>query len=318
VRPHARRLIATPAARRQLQAVLDAWLNLEAIPTPHPALAARAGIDGAGLADEARKELLEYASYQILDQDADVASLMSAAIGFPRSERMAKLYGSEIADGDQPVALPEGHGGMLLRLAPLLSGQLSSSPILRGVYVRKRMLCDALPSPDFSIVNSRLKMFEAQDRTKLSTRQAVTQITSEGACPTCHTQINPIGFALERFDPLGQPRDEEIVFDPTGAEIARHPIDTHVTEANLEPGLPSELDGAEQLNGALAQSAKVRACIAERFYSQARLRAPSEGDHCALSEVEALLRDGGTVKEAWLQSVVNRELFVRQAEEAAP
>jgi hypothetical protein len=202
---------------------------------------------------------------------------------------------------------------MLLRLAPLLSGQLSSSPILRGVYVRKRMLCDVLPSPDFSIISSRLEMFEAQDRTQVSTREAVTAITSEGACPTCHVQINPIGFTLERFDPLGQPRDEEIVFDATGEELARHAIDTHVTAANLEPGLPSELDGAEALNSALAGSAKVRACVAERLYTHARLRPASEPDHCALAELESWLRAGGSIKEAWLRSVVGPELFVREA-----
>ena len=42
-------------------------------------------------------------------------------------------------------------------------------------------------------------------------------------------QINPIGFTLERFDPLGQPRTEEIVYSPEGVELARHPIDAKVT-----------------------------------------------------------------------------------------
>jgi len=315
VQPHAERLIATPAARRQLEAVLDAWLDLHAIPTPHPVIAALAGVEPAGLADEARRELLDYAVHLVLERGADTTALMSAQLGFPRSERMATLYGSEQADGDEPVELTRGHGGMLLRLAPLLSGQLGSSPILRGVYVRKRMLCDSLPSPDFSIVNSRLEEFEAQDRSKLTTREAVTEITSQGACPTCHVQINPIGFALETFDPLGQPRSEEIVWSAEGAELARHPIDTHVTDANLEPGAPSVLDGAEELNGALAGSAKVRACIAERFYSHVRLRPVAEADACALAEVEQMLREGGSIEQAWLRAVVNRELFVREAEE---
>jgi hypothetical protein len=319
VRPHAERLIATPAARRQLEAVLDAWLNLHAIPTPHPTIAALAGVDASGLADEARRELLDYAVHLVIERDADTTALMSTRLGFPRSERMATLYGSEQADGEQPIELTRGHGGMLLRLAPLLSGQLGSSPILRGVYVRKRILCDTLPSPDFSIVNSRLEEFAAQDRSQLTTREAVTEITSQGACPTCHVQINPIGFALETFDPLGQPRSEEIVWGDDGEELARHPIDTHVTDANLEPGAPSALQGAEDLNAALAGSAKVRACIAERFYSHARLRPAAEADACGLAEVEQHLRKGGSIKEAWLRAVVNRELLVRETqEELAP
>lgn len=312
VRSHAERLIATPAARTQLRATLRAWLNLDAIPTPHAAVAERAGIDPEGLSEEAVEELLEYATYQILDRDADTAALMRDAIGFPRSERMAALYGSEVASGDEPVSLPV-HGGMLLRIAPLLSGQLSSSPILRGVYVRKRILCDTLPSPDFSIVNARLEELDHQDKTMVTTREAVTTITSVSPCNGCHVSINPIGFALESFDPLGMPRSEELVLDEDGTELARHPIDTHVTGANLESGLPDELDGAADLNGALADSFKVRACIAERLYTQARLRSSAAPDHCALAALEQALMDGGSIKDAWLSAVVGPELFVREA-----
>ena len=239
---------------------------------------------------------------------------MSAKIGFPRSERLAKLYGSEIAPNAAPVELTRGHGGLLLRIAPLLSGQLSSSPILRGVYVRKRILCDVLPSPDFSIVNSRVQQFEAVSHEKFSTREIVTQITSAGACPTCHQQINPIGFMLERFDPLGQPRTEEIVFSPEGMELARHPIDAAVSPTNIEPGLPEKMDGAEQLNAALADSGKVRACIAERMYTQARLRPKAPADDCGLAEVEQALRSGASLSEAWIAAVVNVDLFLREKE----
>jgi hypothetical protein len=312
VRPHAERLIATPAARTQLHAVLRAWLNLDAIPTPHDAIAERAGIEPDGLSEEAVTELLDYATYQILDREADTTALMSDAIGFPRSERMATLYGSDVASSDEPVSLPE-HGGLLLRIAPLLSGQLSSSPILRGVYVRKRVLCDTLPSPDFSIVNERLDELAHQDKTMATTREAVTAITSVSPCNGCHVSINPIGFALESFDPLGMPRSEELVLDEDGNELARHPIDTRVTAANLEAGLPDELSGADELNEALGRSYKVRACIAERLYTHARLRPSAEPDHCALAALEEALTDGGSIKDAWLAAVVGPELFVREA-----
>ena len=314
VRPHAERLLQTGAARQQLALVLDSWLNLSAIPQPNRTIASLAGIGGDGLDNEARQELVDYVTYLVFDRDADTRALMSEKIGFPRSERMAKLYGTSVASGNAPVALGRGHGGMLLRIAPLLSGQLSSSPILRGVYVRKRILCDVLPSPDFTIVNTRVQQFEAMSHEMYSTREIVTAITGEGACPTCHQQINPIGFTLERFDPLGQPRTEEIVYSTEGVELTRHPIDTNVTAANLEPGLPEQLNGADELNLALAQSGKVRACIAERLVTQARLRPRDPADDCALAEVEQTLRSGASVRQAWIRAVVNSELFVRAAE----
>jgi hypothetical protein len=115
------------------------------------------------------------------------------------------------------------------------------------------------------------------------------------------------------------PRSEELVLDAEGNELASHPIDTHVTGASIESGLPDELNGPADLNAALAESFKVRACIAERLYTQARLRPSSMADHCALAALEEALMAGGSIRDAWLNAVVGPELFVREAvDEVAP
>lgn len=315
VRPHAERLLATPEARRQLAIVLDAWLNLNAIPDPNAFIADRAGIARDGLGLEARQELIDFVTYELFDHDADVATLMVDPVGFPRTERVAKLYGTSVMQGDTPVTLTRGHGGLLLRLGPLLSGQRASSPILRGVYVRKRLLCDVLPSPDAKILQESAEILEEADPTKMSTRDRLTELTAPAACAGCHDRINPIGFTLDAFGPLAEPRTEEIVIGPDGAERARHPLVTSSNDLNLEPGGPEAIDGAGALNDALADSAKVKACIAERFYTHARLRAAVPADDCAIGDVEDALRAGGTLKDAWIRAVVNEDVFYRNAEE---
>jgi len=123
-------------------------------------------------------------------------------------------------------------------------------------------------------------------------------------------------FALETFGPLGMPREEEIVFDADGTEIARHPIDAVVDAPAIEAGGPERLAGPTDLADALASSAKVRACIGERLYTHARLRPAQASDTCMLAVVEQTLRDGGSVQAGWLAAVVNEQLFVR--EEARP
>jgi hypothetical protein len=315
VRTHAERLASGPLAARQLDLFFDSWLKLRALPTPDSIVATAAGVDGADLGNEAREELLAFASYEILQRDADLATLMSDAVGFPRSERMAKLYGSAVAVGDEPVALPEGHRGLLLRIAPLLSGKTSTSPILRGVYVRKRLLCDELASPDFAIISARTEALQEADTSHMSTREIAANITSPATCMTCHVSINPLGFALEDFDPLGRPREAEAVFDAAGAQIAHHPVDSRVERPNIESGGPEALDGATELNDALAHSAKLRACFAERLYTTAHLHAALEADACAISDIERALRSGKSIKDAWVESVVNDDLFWRNAEE---
>jgi len=43
----------------------------------------------------------------------------------------------------------------------------------------------------------------------LTTRERVALQTRDGACQTCHTMINPLGFALEEFDAIGRFRTAE-------------------------------------------------------------------------------------------------------------
>lgn len=310
-RAHALRLSGAPAARRQFERVLSAWLQLAKVPDPHAAIATANGVDPAGLGLEAQRELLDYATFMVFDRDADAAAWMSEPLGFPRSERMAALYGSEQATGDEPVALPDGHGGLLARIAPMLAGNLTSSPILRGAYVRRVLLCGTIPSPPGEVLSAALEEIERVDRTMVSNRQVVEELTSPALCASCHQLVNPLGFALEAFDSLGQRRSEEIVYDETGSVIASHPLDTRVHHPEVEEGGPALLEGPEDLTAALAESHSVRACIAERFFSHTRLRPIARADHCAVAEVEEILRGGGSVRDAWIASVVNDELFVR-------
>lgn len=316
VRPHALRLMDSADARTQLEAILDAWLDLQRLPTPNDAVASSRGIDAVALTDEARRELLDYALYEILDRDADAQTLMTADVGFPRSQRMGVLYGSELADGADPVVLPHGHQGLLLRVAPLLSDALRTSPILRGVYVRKRLLCDSLADPDFNAVQKRAEALQGTE--PLSARQFTEQLTAPSECMACHAQINPLGFALEGYDGFGASRDLEIIWNADGSELASHALDTRVLDVSIEAGAAKTVDNASQLVQAIASSAKYRACLAERFYTHAQLRPVAAEDTCALSEIEAALREGASVRDAWLLAVLNEDTFVQQAPEEAP
>lgn len=314
VRTQVERLLTNSAARARLDQITDAWLLTNAIPDPNPALASVAGIQANGLKEEAKREVQEYMSYMVLDRQANVKTLMTEKIGFPRTARLASIYGSGIAQGSTPVNLTQGHGGLLLRASVLLSGNVASSPILRGVYVRKRLLCDNLASPDFAVVDQRNQELGIIDRTVYSGRQVAEKITAPQACASCHTSINPLGFALEAFDPLGKARTEELVYNGMGQVIARHNLDLSVVDAFIEGVGKKPLAGAQDLLDGIANSSKIRSCISERFYSHARLRSISNStDGCALLEVETALAQGLSVKEAFIRSIANEDIFWRKA-----
>lgn len=79
-----------------------------------------------------------------------------------------------------------------------------SSPIHRGVFLVRNVLGRGLrPPPEaFTPVAPDL-------HPDLTTRERVAMQTRPEACQACHGMINPLGFALERFDAVGRPRKEE-------------------------------------------------------------------------------------------------------------
>ena len=188
-------------------------------------------------------------------------------------------------------------------------GALVAIPTLSSLLPRS-VRCDVIPAPDATVVAAGLEAIEAADSTMLTNREIVSDLTGGPACAGCHSSFNGFGFALESFDPSGKWRDQELVYDEEGEVVARHAIDTRV-EIQLEQGAPATFANAAELNAALSDSHKVRACIAENLYAYGRIRPIREEDGCALAAIEEALRDGGSVLDAWLQSVVGPELFVR-------
>jgi hypothetical protein len=314
VRAHAERLLKLPGARSQLALLFDAWLDLRQLPDPETVIAKSAKMLAAGLANEARRELLDFVENVVLDTEGTLETLMTAEVGFPRSARMASIYGTEIAPKGESVSLPLGHRGLLLRVAPLLSGLSSTSPIVRGVFVRKNLMCADLPSPDFGVVSAREAALGESDPVEHTTREIMTEITSPAPCMGCHSLINPIGFSLEGFDPIGRPRVEEIAYDGNDVQVAAHPIDTYAENANMGAGGPDTLTNADDLVDALADSQALQSCFAKRLFSTAQLRPVVDADHCALAEVQNALRAGKPLREAWLAAVVNDDLFYKRAE----
>jgi hypothetical protein len=85
----------------------------------------------------------------------------------------------------------------------------------------------------------------------LTTRERVTLQTQPTTCMTCHQIINPLGFALERFDAVGRYRETEHgkPVDGTGSYRTRS-------------GEQVAFDGARQLAEFVAESEEVHTGMA--------------------------------------------------------
>lgn len=123
---------------------------------------------------------------------------------------LAKLYGvtGVPAEGTKAVTLPaEQRAGILLQGAFLATHADAdySHPVKRGVHVLHNVLCIDIPGPDNVDVPPLKERKQGQ-----STRGRYEEATAGNAvCMGCHDRINPVGFAFEQYDAVGQFRTHE-------------------------------------------------------------------------------------------------------------
>jgi hypothetical protein len=88
--------------------------------------------------------------------------------------------------------------------------------VLRGVLVLRNILGAPPPPPPPNVP----ALDESTVASNLSMRQRLAAHRSNAVCASCHRSIDPVGFALENFDAVGQWRDFEVdgqAVDATGA-----------------------------------------------------------------------------------------------------
>lgn len=74
----------------------------------------------------------------------------------------------------------------------------NTSPVVRGVFINERILGNHIPSPPPGV-----PAIEPDIRGAVSIRDQLEKHRESEACTSCHLMIDPPGFALESFDPVG-------------------------------------------------------------------------------------------------------------------
>jgi len=210
LRTQLERLLGSPRARGSLIGFFGQLLDLDQLddlskdpdvyPQGSPALYAAMRTETERLIEETT--LTRRASL------LDLFDLRQAFIG----PELAKLYGLPAPAGSGPVALPPAseRGGVLTTAAWLAvqAKPYSSSPTLRGVWVRERMLCEDVPPPPPNVNNV---LPPPSDRTGAprTTRQVLEDHRRDPQCNACHGIFDPVGVAFERFDGIGAHRTSE-------------------------------------------------------------------------------------------------------------
>lgn len=136
------------------------------------------------------------------------------------NETLAKHYGIPDVTGAQwrqVKGVKKYNRGGVLGLASIQSkesGASRTSPVLRGNWVVETLLGERLPRPPANVP----RLPEEEASAGLTVRQQVALHAKAPACVVCHRRIDPYGFALEQYDPIGRFRQNDLGGRPVDAK----------------------------------------------------------------------------------------------------
>jgi hypothetical protein len=259
----------------------------------------------AALSPMMQQETLRFVREVVFGQKAPFATLFTAPYTFVNKELAAiyKVPGTfTSADYTRVELNPSERSGLLTQTGFLAAHAYtkSDSPIHRGVFMIRRVLC--LPQGD-PPPNADLKLPPLMGDIK-TTRQQVAAHTSPAGCNSCHARINGIGFAFENYDAIGQYRtmDNGVAVDSTG------------TLALGDQSYPFK--NAIEFGAAVSKTAEARSCYALNWLRYAYQRADSSEDACDVDAMtENLAKPGYSIKDMIADLTLNKSFLNRPVEE---
>ena len=289
-----------PRMRNQLHALLTYYIGERAFAHVNGPETFLNGIETDGLDEDIAQELYDFLDYVLDSDDNQLREMLSSTTAFPPTDTVANIMGLDAA---APQGVSTDRVGLLSHPALLAEGSEKTSPIHRGLFVLRQILCidlDPLDPQEFeSILEQGREAFEQTDPKTQTIRERLDAVTAAPQCAHCHNTINPIGYAFEAFDAMGRAVDTERVFDPvSGEQIAEHDIDTNTTIGLQLEGLrgtgPDEVSiaGPEALANFIANNPRSELCFARRAteFTSKQVLSESEDDRCLAQPVTDYLR----------------------------
>ncbi len=318
IRSEIKRLISTYPLQATYSAdkFFEGWMAYKRV--AHPVAGSSAPIkaftSGQTLQrDSLIAELTNMTRYYLNQGQGSFEDLFLSPYSFASNADLASLYGVAAYNpaSDTMVAFPQKQrAGLLNRAAFLISGNVDTSPIIRGLRVRREFLCEEITPPPASIAAMvRDPVFDPT----LSTRVRFENKTASTACMGCHVAINPLGFSLENFDGYGRFRTVEKVFDPVSGELLNQiPVDP-VVQPQVTLHDSRSISSSAEFHELISESGKARACMVESFYRYIHYHAANrEADSCDLLEMDELASSPGGLNKLFYEAPLTDRFQLRK------
>ena len=238
----------------------------------------------------------------IVREDRSIYDLVDANFTFV-NQRLADLYGIANVQGDKfqrvQLAADSPRGGVLGQGAVMVATSMPTrtSPVIRGKWVLEQLLGTPPPPPPANV-----PPLEATKVDKdASMRVRLEQHRQNPDCAVCHDKIDPVGFALENFDAIGQWRtqDGSSAIDASGV-------------------LPNgkKVNGVAELKR-YVKSEKFARNLAQKMMIYAIGRGLNRSDKPAVDAVMAHLKAHDNKMSALIEAIVTSEPFLKRQHDMA-
>ena len=294
LREQVERMLSDPKSAGFVANFLDRWLELYRLGTMPPDENVYPQYFRGDLELAMRQET-ELFFRHLLDKNLDVENLIDGKFTFV-NYHLAQLYGIKGVEGSdfQKVALTDRRRGGLLGQASILTATangIDTSPVVRGVWVLNNLL-GTPPSPPPANVPE----IEPDIRGAATVREQLARHRNVKSCASCHRRIDPAGFALESFGPIGEVREV-------------YPGKQKIETGGVTPSGDSFKDIVTYKTLLLKRKPEVARCVVEKLLTYATGRKMEFSDRPQVSQILLKWQQQGYGLRDLLHLVVASDLF---------
>ena len=161
---------------------------------------------------QSAKSEVEHFFFEMMKDNRPLTDFIDPDFTWTTARLAKNIYGltqgfdKKKANAIHRVSLPRGgrFGGILGQSAVMMAtaNGVDTQPVLRGVWVLENVLGASPPPPPNAVPPI------TPDTTGAKTPRDLLRLhTSQSSCARCHRRIDPFGFVLENFDPVGRWRE---------------------------------------------------------------------------------------------------------------
>lgn len=320
LRSQVERMFQHPKAKAFTENFTGQWLSLRDIDATTPDKALYPEFD----------ELLKWSAVQethrffdeLLKENLSVRNFVDSDFAMLNG-RLAQHYGIPDVHGVEfsKVPLkPEYHRGGVMTQASVLkvtANGTSTSPVLRGVWMLDRIMGQPVlpPPPNVPAV-------EPDIRGATAIREQLARHRATESCASCHSRIDPPGFALENFDVIGGWRDRyRVVADqkdwvknrvgPLAKYLAayQYGLGRPVEAADALPDGRQFADINELKKLLLTNPGQIARCVTEKLITYATGQPVGYDDRHAVDQILAEAKSADYGLRSLVHAVVASDLF---------